>query len=350
MGVVFLGDVSLSPGADPALPSGFPSFDSPAVANLEGPILDLAASTSGVWNSPIVLGFLARCHVRAVTLANNHITDLGAQLSDTRARLDKAGIGSFGAGSTRAEAATPLLLEAEGVTVALLGFGWDVIGCLPPRISQGGVNLLRPAQVIAAVADLRRSRPTIHIAVFMHWNYEGEIYPQPAHRQLAFAAIEAGADAVVGCHPHCVQGIEFHRGAPIAYSLGNWFLPWGSFWGGELAYPDFMRRQLAFEWDPRSGSTICHWYEYEPSSHALHFLGQEPAVQSAAVHELTPFAGMSHRDYKIWFRGHRRKRRLLPVYDDMDDDKLNFAKDRLVISRQKLIDAAVRLGLKGGPR
>lgn len=350
MGVVFLGDVSLPPGVEPALAAGFPSFGSPAVANLEGPIVDRTASATGVWNSPGVLDFLPRCHVRAVTLANNHITDLAAQPSETRARLAQVGIGSFGVGRTLAEAATPLLLEEGGVTVALLGFGWDVIGCRPPNAGQGGVNLLRPAQVIAAVAALRRSRPGVPIALFMHWNYEGEIYPQPAHRQLAFAAIEAGANAVVGCHPHCVQGIEFHQGSPIAYSLGNWFLPWGAFWGGELAYPDFMRRQLAFEWDPRSGEASCHWYDYEPASHGLRFLGKECAATSTAVRELTPFAGMSHADYKAWFRVHRRKRRLLPVYDDMDADKLNLAKDRLVISRQKLIDAAVRLGLKGGPQ
>ena len=55
MSLVFLGDVSLPPGLSPTLPSDFPSFEAPAVANLEGPILDLTTSPTGVWNSPGVL-------------------------------------------------------------------------------------------------------------------------------------------------------------------------------------------------------------------------------------------------------------------------------------------------------
>ena len=83
MGIVFLGDVSLPPGLSPALPTDFPDFEVPAIANLEGPILELDRSPTGIWNSPNVLDFLIRCRVRAVALANNHITDLGAAPSAT---------------------------------------------------------------------------------------------------------------------------------------------------------------------------------------------------------------------------------------------------------------------------
>jgi poly-gamma-glutamate synthesis protein (capsule biosynthesis protein) len=184
----------------------------------------------------------------------------------------------------------------------------------------------------------------------MHWDYEGELYPQPMHRQLAFAAIEAGAGAVVGGHPHCVQGIEIHRGSPIVYSLGNWLLAWGSYWGGQLTYPDFMRRELAFEWAPESGDMRCHWYDYDPATHGLRAVGSEPPEQSAAVCDLTPFAGMDAATYRSWFRANRRKRRWLPVYDDTDTPAVAACKDTFVMTRQRAIDTMVRLGLKGGPK
>lgn len=351
MSIAFLGDISLPPGVAPQLDDGFPAFRCRSIANLEGPILDLARSSRGVWNSPSVLDFLALCNVRAVSLANNHITDLEADPRETQDRLARVGIASFGAGSTAEAASAPLMLEDDDCRVALMGFGWSVIGCRGPDGSTcAGVSLLDPDTILRRIDRTRREQPDAKIVAFMHWNYEGEIYPQPAHRQLGFQMVDAGADAIVGCHPHCVQGVEVRTGVPIAYSLGNWFLPWGSFWGGELKYPEFMRRQLALEWSPRTGSTTCHWYDYDPATHALRSEGSEPTTTSDSIRQLTPFSGMTEREYRDWFREKRRKRLLLPVYDDIDARFSNRLKDKFVAGRQLMIDVALRTGLKGGPR
>src|SRR5437764_468342 len=151
MGSVFLGDVSLPPGLSLELPKHFPDFAVPAIANLEGPILELERSTTGVWNSLGVLDFLIRCRVRAVALANNHITDLDAALSATWERLALAGIASFGAGDSASEAAEPLLVDDGDEVLVLLGFGWEVIGCKPPCTTQGGVNLMKPGHVLRSI-------------------------------------------------------------------------------------------------------------------------------------------------------------------------------------------------------
>lgn len=58
----------------------------------------------------------------------------------------------------------------------------------------------------------------------MHWSYELEAEPQPFERELAQKLIDMGVFCVMGCHPHRVGGIEFHKGSPIVYSLGNWLL------------------------------------------------------------------------------------------------------------------------------
>jgi poly-gamma-glutamate synthesis protein (capsule biosynthesis protein) len=179
----------------------------------------------------------------------------------------------------------------------------------------------------------------------MHWNYELESYPQPAHRQLAFAAIDAGATAVVGHHPHRVGGIEDYRGGLVAYSLGNWWLPQGVFFGGRLSYRvRDTRLELALELAP-SGVHRCHWFAYEPSAHALQYLRSEAVGDSEWVRERTPFAGMDRDDYLHWFRENRRQRKGLPVYVDYRHRWRNRFRDGAVLLRHRLILGLSRSGL-----
>lgn len=73
------------------------------------------------------------------------------------------------------------------------------------------------------VADIRAARAAGADLVipFMHWGWEREPQPTERQRQLARLMIDAGADAVVGSHPHVTQGAEIYKGRPIVYSLGN---------------------------------------------------------------------------------------------------------------------------------
>lgn len=183
----------------------------------------------------------------------------------------------------------------------------------------------------------------------MHWNYELEIYPQPMHRQLAFAAIDEGASAIIGCHSHCVQGIEFYKDAPIVYGLGNWYFPHGFYFDGKLKFPDFSNDQLAFEWNPSGNKSFCHLFKYKPETHDINFIEKQPWEECTLTNELTPFRSMSHQEYISWFKKNRRKRKLLPIYKNMNQHFVNVIKDRVVSARQKGIKALVKLKLKGSP-
>jgi poly-gamma-glutamate synthesis protein (capsule biosynthesis protein) len=192
-----------------------------------------------------------------------------------------------------------------------------------------------------------RNNPTIPLVLLMHWNYELEIYPQPLHRELAYAAIDAGAAGVIGCHSHCVQGIEVYRGAPIVYGLGNWFLPEGRVFGRDLRFPDFAHRQLAFAWKPGEQDMLCHWFRYDRNTSALEFEFSESMVGSEILKEMTPFRGMSGEDYVSWFGDHRRKRLLLPVYKGIHATFTNRLKDVWVACRHRLLLFIQFFGLKG---
>lgn len=348
--MIFLGDVAHPFDSEPVWEGLTVPWarDAIVVANLEGAITADTAQrlpSRVLYNHVSVLGALQKLGVRAVDLANNHITDLEGGISSTSKELQRAEIASFGAGATIDQALVPAVLRERGRTIALLGFGWEVIQCVAASVRGPGVAPLRPRTIFATVEKLRRDLPEAQIVIFMHWNYEMEAYPQPAHRQLAMELIDGGVSAVIGHHPHRVGGIEVYRGRLIAYSVGNWWMPQGVYFGGELAYGRESRLQLALEWS-FSGEPICHWYEYDPEGHQLAYRNSERVHEFAQIRQLTPFAGMDATEYCKWFAQHRCKRKFLPIYKNAHSDVSNRLKDTWVRARQAGIVSLHKTGLR----
>lgn len=346
--MLFLGDVAAG-GIRPralAMPAHLRSCCT--VVNLEGALCTEHTFAKGraLYNSPGILETLTALNVRVANLANNHSMDTCGSPRHTIDILRREGIEGVGAGCTLEEAQAPVRLKEGDVEVLVLAFGWSVIGCRAASARGAGVNPLEPAHVLRSIEQLRRLNPRSKIVALMHWNYELEIYPQPMHRQLAFQCVEAGASAVVGCHPHCPSGIEWHGSAPIIYSLGNWFLPQGVFFGGALQFPARTELQLAFEWNPMSGNEACHWFRYLRSNHQIIYLQSESALASRLAASLTPYRGMPHGDYIKWFKEHRVKRRGLPVYKDYRQETMNRMFDGYVYARQRFIEILFGLNLR----
>ena len=349
--VIFLGDIAV-PGIVTPIVSEIPWGESHfVIANLEGAFAnDDRFIETCLFNSRSTEFLFKKCSIAAVTLANNHVVDLGHDLSDTFRWLLGNNVVYFGAGNTSEEAEKPVIFEVGGVRMGVLGFGWSVIGCRPAKNKKSGVNPLTPHHVLSSIESFRSRHPSVRLALFMHWNYELELFPQPMHRQLAFDAIDAGADAIIGCHSHCVQAVEYHRGRPVVYGLGNWFLAEGVFKRGNLCFPEFARTQLAFELGEHAAEDKCHLFEYEPKKQFLQFRETVRAIDFAGVNDSFDFRGLSHEEYISWFGKHRRKRKVLPIYKDWRASYKNRILDGWVQGRQRVIDVAVALRLKKGPR
>lgn len=351
--MIFLGDIAVPTGIIPKINSPSNVFVSQAVANLEGAIVSRRNGwTAGkkLFNDSSVIAFLQSLNVKVVALANNHILDVNPSPAETIQFLKDGGIEACGAGENIEEAGKPVLLRHGNEEYVFLAFGWETIQCVAASRNRPGMNPLRPKHMLKSVRQTRQSYPDAKFILLAHWNYELEIFPQPMHRQLAFAAVDAGADAVIGCHSHCVQGIEVYHDAPIVHCLGNWFLPHNVFFNGWLSYPDFTLRQIAFEWDSKDNGMICHWFEYQPDNHEVTFIKSEELTESQWIEELTPYRNMDREDYASWFRLHRRKRILLPVYTQFDQPLINWVKDRWVQLRQMLISLIYVVGLKAKPK
>ena len=172
--------------------------------------------------------------VRVANLANNHAMDYGADaLTDTIELLEGAGVAMIGAGQNADEAYRHRILTTDGgVTVAFVGASLIVpssfaAGPATPGIasahSPGLARVLDTVRAAAATADA--------VVVVVHWGIERDTCPSRAQRVVAQQFLDAGADAVIGQHPHVLQPVEFSGGKLVAFSLGN------------------------FIWEPRQGMT-----------------------------------------------------------------------------------------------
>jgi poly-gamma-glutamate capsule biosynthesis protein CapA/YwtB (metallophosphatase superfamily) len=220
-------------------------------ANLESTITDQNGSTQHPSNTlvftapPAAAQALARAGVDLVSLANNHAWDYGeAGLVETFDRLEAASIPWVGAGRTRDAAHAPVVIEKNGQRVAFIAVTdvWNQAYEPHPgkdRIADADAEDL-PAAVRAA-----RARPDVdRVVVSYHGGSEYLDQPLPRTREILIGALDAGADAVIGHHPHVVQRVELHDGKPILYSLGNLLMrsavahPWTAYgMTARLAFP-----------------------------------------------------------------------------------------------------------------
>jgi len=194
------------------------------IANLEGALSDEIAPPTEpqtmlfVGNGRFVEG-LRYAGIDGVSLANNHSRNFGAAgISDTRALLSAAGIGAFGAGMDLAEARRPAVFEVRGIKFAFLGYD----GVSYYYAAEEGRAGTAPADPAFIAADIAAAREQADVVIpYFHWGTEYTHRSSTHQKDLAHFAVEAGADVVLGTHPHWVQGLEHYRGAAIVYSLGN---------------------------------------------------------------------------------------------------------------------------------
>jgi poly-gamma-glutamate synthesis protein (capsule biosynthesis protein) len=233
--LLFLGDVMLGRTAEAYVSRHGPAFLWEGLA----PVLDAAdlvvvnlENPLTVQGSPLDKPFILRAHrdtgaalgaagVDVASLANNHALDFGAAgLEETLEAVERRGIVTVGAGSSRAAAEEPAIVMAGGLRVAVLAYAaprWrgsedmpasDLVAWASPDRVQAGVRAVREA------VDL--------VVVLIHAGREYDPRPTADLRAAAQAALNAGADLVVGHHTHVVGQVELHSGGRVvAYSLGN---------------------------------------------------------------------------------------------------------------------------------
>ena len=194
------------------------------IANLETPIAksgtEFSAKKFRFKAEPAVAAALRKSGINLVTLANNHSMDFGEPaLLETLLHLNEAGIAWIGAGKNLSEARKMALYSIRGKKIAFLGYSLTQ----PTEFFAGNNRAgTTPGLEKIFAEDIRRARQQADfVIVSFHWGTEGKSNVQPYQRIAGHKAIDAGADVIIGHHPHVLRGVERYNGGVIFYSLGN---------------------------------------------------------------------------------------------------------------------------------
>lgn len=234
--VVFAGDTVLDDAPGALIASGGDPFaDFAAVfaaADIRIANLECVVATTGSAGDknftfrahPRVLRVVKK-HFDALALANNHSGDFGREaFAEMLGLIQQAGLGKLGGGRNLSQAHAPWVVERHGLRIAFLSYNEFMPRSFEADHDAPGVAWSEDEQV---VDDIRRARQ-VHradlVIPIMHWGWENELVANARQRQLARLMVEAGADAVMGGHPHVTQDIEHIQGKPVIYSVGNFVM------------------------------------------------------------------------------------------------------------------------------
>lgn len=171
--------------------------------------------------NPALLAGVARAGIDVASCASTHIGDGGrAGILQTVASMKRYGIAAFGCGVNLAAARRPAMFTIDGTTVAILGYDGISAKYYGATATTIGDAPLDGDYIKADVAAARAAGAQV-VIVYPHWGTEYTFGPTALQQRLAHLAIDAGADIVIGNHPHWVQSVEVYKGKPIWYALGN---------------------------------------------------------------------------------------------------------------------------------
>lgn len=164
--------------------------------------------------------------VDAVTLANNHVYDYGEQsLLDTMDTLKAANVHYFGAGKNLEEATSPIYFEIQDKTIAYVAASRAEKYKMTPQATHDSPGILRCYDTELFVETIKEAKGNAdYVIAYVHWGTENSYDLEDVQLSTSKEYLDAGADIIIGAHPHVLQGMEYYSGKPIVYSLGNfWF-------------------------------------------------------------------------------------------------------------------------------
>lgn len=192
-------------------------------ANLEGPVSDKGSDIGGLYSfrmEPKVISALKEVGFDVFSLANNHTFNWGAiAFTDTLRQLLEAGIAYTGGGFDGQEAYVEKVLDIGKIKIAFLAFSEFRAGGVISSSTNSGIALISEKEIKENVSRARLNNDLVIVSY--HFGEEYQIEPNNYQRKYAKLAIDAGADLIIGHHPHVVQTLEQYKNTYMIYSLGN---------------------------------------------------------------------------------------------------------------------------------
>ncbi len=196
-----------------------------AVCNFEGPEIAVGQTAKCPHQEPGTSAYLKKSGFGLMLLANNHIAELGRDgIKYSINQIKKAGADCIGAGVKWEEAYQPLIRELRGLRFGFLNLCEAQVGQYLTKDQPYGYAWMGYEDLKTDITVLRKQ--VDFVVVFVHAGLEHYDIPLPEIREFYHSLCDAGATAVIGGHPHSVQGYEYYDRKLIAYSLGNFYFPY----------------------------------------------------------------------------------------------------------------------------
>ena len=232
------------------------------IINLEGVIKDPIPKNSfwKVYNDKSATEIKSTTGRLIYSLGNNHTYDFPESIKPTLSLLEDNGIGYCGL--LVDDVAKPYEFKSNGYEYAIFGHCWEIY-------TRTNVNLSSPDRVLSChyqdfydiVSMYVNYHPEVRVICFMHWNFDMEKLPFPSLKKLARDLVDIGVWTVIGNHAHCMQEWEIYKGKMIAYGLGNFYMPDGYFFNGQLKFPRESHKSYAVEIDESTGECKIHYLD-----------------------------------------------------------------------------------------
>lgn len=195
------------------------------LANLESPLTDKSSPIPKRFSfrAPTVYAdSLKKVGFTHLFLANNHTNDHHRKgLSNTFNALKEAGIIGIGYGKTHSESCEPIFIEKQNTKIAVFSVVRVPLENWFQMENKPSICQLGTAELVEKIKQLKKKEPQTIIIISLHWGTEYKFLPKVEQRKEAHLLTQAGADAIIGHHPHVTQCIEFINKKPVFYSLGN---------------------------------------------------------------------------------------------------------------------------------
>lgn len=197
-----------------------------AMVNLENPFSNRGEPVPDKeWTfraDPEHFSLINKMGIDIVNVANNHVLDYGQDaFLDTLSILDDNDILYVGGGNNIKEAYSPKFIDVKNKKIAFLGAN-RVMPDMSWYATETRPGLSATYNPEKLIAEIEKVDPiSDYVVVFVHWGVERQEMPVDYQKEMAKQYIDAGADIVIASHPHIMQGFEYYKGKPIAYSLGN---------------------------------------------------------------------------------------------------------------------------------
>ncbi len=196
-----------------------------AVVNLECPVTDIVSPVHKRFvfrGSPSCLTPIREAGITHLVMANNHSYDQGRNgLIETYTNITQHGLIPIGYGSSQQAACTPTIIEKNGIRVAVFASVLLPLECWPYLPHAAGMCQATSEELAKCIIAHKKLHTNDYIVVSLHWGTEYQETHSLQQRQQAQQLIDAGADAIIGHHPHVIQPMHTYKGKPIFYSLGN---------------------------------------------------------------------------------------------------------------------------------